>query len=87
MTKVLVLGENEEVKKEPKKIKFISYLSDELSVEDNNESKSPSKFKNIELVSKGYSSDGLDLMFAYDDDRNGENTAIIFFGHFNDGIV
>ena len=87
MTKVIILGEQKDDKKQPKKIKFVSYLSDELIVEDSNEFKSPSKFKNIELVSKGYSSNGLDLMFAYDDDRDDENTAIVFFGYFNDGIV
>lgn len=86
-TNIIILGKEAEVDKQPKKIQFVSYLSYKLTFEECDKYMLPDRFKNIELISKRYSLDGLDLMFAYDDDRNDEDAAILFLGYFNDGIV
>jgi len=44
----------------------------------------PSNWKNIELISKNYSPDLGDCMFAYDDDKT---EGILYFGQWNDGVV
>jgi hypothetical protein len=47
----------------------------------------PDIYKNIELVCRDYDdcqSGSMDLMFAYDDNRN---YGCIYIGHFNDGVV
>lgn len=87
MTKVIILGEQKENKvKEP--IEFIAFLGSDcvLDYECSNSQK-PVKWKNIELISRNYTDDGLDLMFAYDDTRDGSDIPTIFLGKFNDGVV
>jgi len=85
-TKVIVLGKEEkQTKKNP--IVFVSYLGDDQTIESSGSAQKPANWDNIELVSKNYTQGGLDLMFAYDDDRNDAEIATLFFGHFNDGIV
>lgn len=47
----------------------------------------PYEFSNIELICFSYckiSGKNYDLIFAYDDDRNGGS---LYLGHFNDGVV
>jgi hypothetical protein len=81
MTKVIILGEQPE-KKDLKPIQFVKYMNSELKI---NSDPSKSKlWKNIELICRNYSSEGLDLMFAYDYNRSG---GVLYLGHFNDGIV
>lgn len=86
MTKVIILGEQKE-KTNKKPIEFVSFLNDKMELVIATKYRSPNKYKNIELISRKYSDDGLDLMFAYDDDRNDEHSATLFVGHFNDGVV
>ena len=80
MTKVIVIGNNEVIRK--KEISFESEL------ESNDDVISPqfepNNFKVIELICTNYKNGGYDLLFAYDDDRN---CGILFTGHYNDGIV
>lgn len=81
MTKVTILGQPQG--DEPKKkIEFTHCLLDSVS----ETTKKPELFKNVELISKNYLREGVDLMFAYNDDRNDQN-ACLYLGHFNDGIV
>lgn len=78
MTKVIVLGK-EDTYKNP--IEFKKYLNRFLQIESS-ESK-PHMFSNIELIRLHYT-DELDLMFAYNEDRD---LGCLFLGHFNDGVV
>lgn len=80
MTKVIILGEaTPEKKKKP--IEFIKYL-DRFELKFNTPSKEPIDCEHIELVCKNF--DQFDLMFAYNDDRS---KGVLYFGHFNDGVV
>jgi hypothetical protein len=81
MTKVIILGEQPE-SKELKPIEFLSYIDENFNFISN--CSKPDAWKNIELIRRGYSIEGLDLMYAYDDDRE---QGLLYLGHFNDGIV
>lgn len=86
MTKVTILGE--EKPKEGKKIEFKLTLQSTGKIEDGC-MRAPSDFDNVVLISKKYTSDGLDLMFAYDNKRQHDCNPYnaLYLGHFNDGIV
>lgn len=79
-TKCIVLGQDEEPKKELKPIEFVSVVGLNIIL---GAVYSPDYYKNIELISQGYT-EGYDLMFAYDDDRS---TGCAYLGYWNDGIV
>ena len=80
MTKVIILGENKpEVKL--KRIQLMQSLTTEYTFFE--ASDRPENWNFIELVCRDYTK-GVDLMFAYDDDRN---TGCLYIGKFNDGIV
>ena len=79
MTRVTIIGENENVKK-LKSIEFTHYLNGDMSIIK--DEVMPSKYDNIELICK-YNTN-FDLMYAYGRDRN---NGTLFMGHFNDGIV
>jgi hypothetical protein len=81
MTKVIILGEQPE-KKELKPIEFLGYL--DAFFKFNSNCSKPNVWKNIVLIRKGYSIEGLDLMYAYDDDKK---EGLLYLGHFNDGVV
>jgi hypothetical protein len=82
MTKVIILGQEPEQKK-PKRIEFVELI--DHSKQFIGPRYTPKDFKNIELVAKNWDiAEILDLMFAYDDDRN---NGFLFLGHFNDGVV
>lgn len=86
-TKCIVLGESESPAKELKPIEFVYYLDERVNRCSASALK-PSDFLNIELVSKRYTrSDGLDVMFAYKEKRSDDPFAVLFFGHWNDGVV
>jgi hypothetical protein len=80
MTKVIILGEQPE-KKELKPIEF------ELQLTENSAPRFachyPKDWENVELICRNYFQ-ALDLMYAYDNDRN---KGTVYLGHFNDGIV
>lgn len=81
MTKVIVLGCDEKYS-EKKSIVFTNILDSEFEITSNGYT--ADEFKFIELICKDYGGSSLDLMFAYDDDRN---CGLLFIGNFNDGIV
>jgi hypothetical protein len=81
MTNVIIIGEQTK-KKELKPIEFILFLHIDKGVCE--ASKNAKSFKNIELICREYTNQGLDLMFAYNNDRN---EGILYLGHFNDGVV
>lgn len=85
MTKVTILGEQPQ-KPKKKPIEFKKILNSELVIKNIDSRDYPKNFNNIELISKKYAK-GLDLMFAYKDDRNSFYDAVLCLGHFNDGIV
>lgn len=80
-TKVVVIGDSKILTQE--KIEFVSFLSENKTC-INTTTASPSDWLNIELVCKNYKGSKLDLMFAYDTDRE---DSCLFLGRFNDGIV
>jgi hypothetical protein len=83
MTKVIILGKDEPKQKELKRIEFVDFLDEGLSPDDNVKYH-PYEWCNIELISKNYIRSGMDIMYAYNDDRN---IGILYLGHFNDGVV
>ena len=84
MTKVIILGQ-EENKQTKKPIEFVKFLGSGLDVYDADEISEPKEWVNIELISRNYSN-GMDLMFAYDEDRN-DKSSTLYLGYFNDGVV
>lgn len=85
-TKVIVLGSEKYAVRQPKKIEVVRFIDDGTSYKNSHKKKQLSEFKNIELICRWYTLDGLDLMFAYDDDRN-DHSSILFLGQFNNGVV
>lgn len=82
MTKVIILGQEPEQKKK-KSIEFVKQVDHGLDIV--NPRYSPNQFENIELIAREWDDGGLlDLIFAYDNDRN---EGYLFLGHFNDGVV
>jgi hypothetical protein len=79
MTNVIILGEKPQ--KGKRKIEFTKYLNRDLNFDS---ACSPSQWENVEFICENYCDNGLDLMFAYDEDRD---KGCLFLGHFNDGIV
>lgn len=86
MTKVIILKETtEELTKIP--IKFVRILKEDGCWEDQSSMINPRDFLNIELISRSYTEDNLDLMFAYNKERSGNDFCCLYLGHFNDGVV
>lgn len=79
MTKVTILGG--EQKKELKKIEFKKAL--ERCSNFKKSISEPEEWDNIILLEKNYTEDNLDLMYAYDNKKDG----CLYLGHFNDGVV
>lgn len=79
-TKCIVLGQNEDSKKELKPIEFVNAILLNTILKT---ASSPTEYKNIELVCRNYV-DVYDLMFAYDEDRS---KGCAYLGYWNDGIV
>lgn len=83
MTKVTILGKSQG--EDPKKkIEFIKYLDCELTFERTQKNQNPDEWDNVVLLCKKYTYDGLDLMYAYDNDGY---RRLLVLGHFNDGVV
>lgn len=83
MTKVTILGKSQG--EEPKKkIEFIKYFDIYLSPRKIEDTQKPDKWDNIVLLCKNHTNDGLDLMYAYDNNGFGR---LLVLGHFNDGVV
>lgn len=80
MTKVIVLGKNNP-NEEVKKIEFTKALNTDFDFMDAMDF--PNNWNYVELICKNYEV-GIDLMFAYDDDRN---KGCLYIGQFNDGVV
>jgi len=81
-TKVIILGQEPKEEKKLKPIEFVKHLSfDLICFED--PCNDPCDFENIELICENYDK-GVDLMFAYNEDRN---YGFLYAGHFNDGVV
>ena len=80
MTKVIILGEQPE-KKDLKPIEFKwQFIENSNPIPATHE---PNEWLNIELICRCYC-DELDLMYAYDKNRN---EGRVYLGHFNDGVV
>lgn len=87
MTKTSIFGQPEVKQDEKKPIEFVkSYLDGDCWIESEEltAGRLPINWENIVLLELGYNSDGLDLMWAYDDNPN---KGMIFLGNWNDGIV
>jgi hypothetical protein len=81
-TKCIVLGESE---MHLKKIEFILVISNNSIV--SKPIAKPEGWKNIELIQRACETNnakGLDIMFAYDDDRS---KGRLYLGYWNSGIV
>lgn len=76
--------DNQEAKTpEPKKIEFVKYLSmSTTGLEFRKPFSTPRNFKNVVLLHKGLNLD-YDLIKAWD---NNEADAMLYLGHYNDGI-
>lgn len=83
-TKVIILGEQAEQKKQLKKIEFVKCMSKDYII--CNALYEATNWVNIELICKNYGGhkEDMDLMFAYDEDRS---KGTLYMGHFNDGVV
>ena len=81
-TQVIIIGKTEK-KNAKTAIEFQSFLDSTLKIDD--AAYSPSHYKYIELICKGYAL-GFDLMFAYND-PNERSCGDLLIGHFNDGVV
>lgn len=86
MTKTSIFGQSEVKQEKKKPIEFVKLLdsSGELNGVKYISAHKPSGWKNVTLLELGYNSDGLDLMWAYDENPN---DGCLFLGHWNDGIV
>lgn len=73
--------DREGVKKKGKPIEFDKFLCIDTFLSARTP---PSKYDNIELISKGYNNQNQDLIFAYDSDRS---YGVLYLGHWNDGFV
>ena len=84
MTKCIVLGETK--CEDPKKriIKFVHNINIYPGNVRLNTAANPNQFAVIELISKTTQKDSFDLMYAYNNDRNG---GYLYLGHWNDGVV
>jgi hypothetical protein len=89
MTQVIELTEPKTVSNKVKKIVPIEFkkvlVSRKEDILDDEVLCEPKDFDFIELICKQYTDDGLDVMFAYD--KGDRVNGIIFYGHFNDGVV
>lgn len=84
-TKVTVLGQTQEKKKELKKIEFCKWILEDgewQSMEKN--ANKPYSWTNICLLFTDWRGSDYDLMIAYDE---GKKNGMLVLGHFNDGIV
>lgn len=79
MTKVTILGQEPKEVKKLKPIEFTENLT--LAKEIDKNCLAPNRWENIELICAGGT---FDIMFAYNEDRNG---GCLYLGHFNDGVV
>jgi hypothetical protein len=79
-----VLGENLAVKK-GKGIEFVKILCGDFTCIDvtPEDGYQPKEYGNVCLLSKGYDGGKLDLIYAYNENENGD----VFFGSWNDGFV
>lgn len=82
MTKVTILGEATPEQKELKPIELKFLIAEDGKLIELNHK--PSEWKNIELICMNYNCCKLDLMFAYDNERQAGN---LYLGRFNDGVV
>lgn len=85
-TKCIVIGQNETIKKELKKIEFTKALCLNINLNNSlisNAECSPCHFDNVELIQKRLN--GICVMLAYND--NNREGGMIYLGHWNDGIV
>lgn len=83
MTKIIDLGEADKKQLDKKPIKFLKFIGFGLK-KVNCTDGDPSYYDVIELVCQDYDS-GFDIMFAYNDGYR--NDGVLYFGHFNDGVV
>jgi hypothetical protein len=84
MTKTIVVGSTE-IATEKKPIKFFSSLRGSLEF-NHDVGHKPSDFNYVELIAPNYTSEGRDLMFAYDD-PNDRSRGLLYVGYWNDGVV
>lgn len=81
MTKVTILRDSK-VEEPKKKIEFISYLDVDGTFQPSYTE--PHEWDNVTLLGKDYTTEGADLMFAYDNSKSGGG---LYLGYFNDGVV
>lgn len=81
MTKVSIFGQPDAEAKKLKPIELVKLLTSGCKLEDAEES--ADSWENIILLEEKYTSDGLDVIMAWD--YIGNKT--IYLGHWNDGVV
>jgi len=83
MTKVIVIGENNQPENEKKKIELLKFLSSKIEIII--DAGNISNYKYVELICKDYT-DGNDMIFCYNNPDN-RSVGTLFLGHWNDGVV
>jgi hypothetical protein len=85
MTKVIKIGQNEEIK-QGKEIKFSRFLNSDIEINRWGYNPDPKAYDFVELICQDYHGTGHDLMFALDK-GSGRSQGWLILGKFNDGIV
>ena len=84
VTCIELKNKNNDIGVTPKKpVELVKFLADYQKIEDVTFEQT-SKLKHLELVSRNYGE--YDLIFGYVTDRHNDPYAILFLGHWNDGI-
>lgn len=86
MTKTIIIGEKDQKNQKTKFIEVICYFNPancSLKYEDIIDI---GEWKFVELICRGYSKDGYDLMFAYDNPSERE-LGLLYLGKWNNGVV
>lgn len=90
-TKVSVFGQQPTKPNGLKKIEFVKFLNDDNSIVYN-EHICPKDWDNVSLVTKKHNFTDMDLMLGwydnyYDEENKCISRAVLYLGHWNDGIV
>lgn len=85
MPTIKIIGEDTPQPKLLKPIELVKVIASHGEVYKT--SANISTYKNIELICRNYTRDGLDLVFCYDNDRNNYSETSLFLCRWNDGVV
>jgi len=83
-TKCIVIGEDNQEKKEKKPIKFFREVILDFTPSYDFPLPLSLDYKNIELIRRASLVNHYDVLFAYNDARE---HGVLYLGHWNDGII